>query len=120
MRDVNWVTQIISRTLFSGKKVRDPWSDRKSDRDTFDQRWSGRYNFAGVMDGKSYFKEILPNSFQIKTENFIWKNKKHSNCEYTIWYRTNLKEWQFIYSIYDTNPDRKYLFIKSEGLKRLV
>jgi len=53
--------------------------------------------------------------FQIKKENFTWKNKKHSNCEYTIWYRANLKEWQFIYSIYDTNPDRKYLFIKSEG-----
>ena len=45
---------------------------RKSDRDGFDQAWSGRYTFAGVLDGKSYFKEILPNSefgkFQIHFE----------------------------------------------------
>jgi len=52
------------------KKVQDSRSDRKSDRDTFDRRWSGRYNFAGVMDGKSYFKEILPNSIRIKTRCF--------------------------------------------------
>ena len=60
----------LMRDVFSGKNVQDSCSDRKSDRDTFDQRWSGRYNFAGVMDGKSYFKEILPNSIRIKTRCF--------------------------------------------------
>ena len=48
------------------------------------------------------------------------RNSKHSVHRWGVLYRANLKEWELTLEHRKEDPDRKDLFIKSEGLKKYI
>ena len=65
------------------------------------------------------------NFYEIKRRNSTYtlfaRNSKHSESRRGLYYQANLKEWQLIF-LHDSKdyPDKKGLFIKSEGLKKHI
>ena len=55
----------------------------------------------------------------MKPTETIWRlcSKKQYGDYDVIWYRKNLQEWQLSVLSEKDNPDRRNLYIKSEGLK---
>ena len=63
------------------------------------------------------------NFYEIQRRNsntLFARNSKHSEYTFGILYRANLKEWQLTLEEWKEDPDKKILFIKSEGLKKYI
>ena len=63
------------------------------------------------------------NFYEIQRRNIntlFARNSKHSERRGGLLYRANLKEWQMTWEDFEDYPDSKFLFIKSEGLKKYI